>query len=129
MVDRFWSKVDITSDCWLWTASRLRGGYAAFWAGVYLESGYPRPSYGHVWIWEQENGPLPEGMQLDHRCRIRHCVRPSHLEVVTNQENSQRGADLRVVIDRLTSLIEQLELSSLDKVMLEQTLAVLQSKL
>jgi hypothetical protein len=36
-------------------------------------------------------GPIPEGLQLDHLCRVRRCVRPDHLELVTSRENSLRG--------------------------------------
>ncbi|WP_353848602.1 HNH endonuclease signature motif containing protein [Cellulomonas sp.] len=41
--------------------------------------------------WEQENGPIPPGMQLDHLCRVRECVNPLHLELVTQRENILRG--------------------------------------
>lgn len=37
------------------------------------------------------DGPIPDGMQVDHLCRVRACVRRSHLEVVTPRENVLRG--------------------------------------
>jgi hypothetical protein len=40
-------------------------------------------------------GPVPEGMELDHLCRVRHCVNPSHLEVVTHSVNVIRGNEAR----------------------------------
>jgi transposase len=46
---------------------------------------------GHRWFWEQRNGPVPEGYDLDHLCRVRHCVNPDHLEVVLPIENKRRG--------------------------------------
>jgi hypothetical protein len=36
-------------------------------------------------------GPIPDGLVLDHLCRVRNCVRPEHLEVVTFRENVLRG--------------------------------------
>ncbi len=36
-------------------------------------------------------GPIPEGLELDHLCRVRHCVNPDHLEAVTHRENIRRG--------------------------------------
>lgn len=82
--DRFWSKVNKTEECWLWTG------------GTSGESGYGkyairRVSFrAHRLAWEEENGPVPDGLQLDHLCGVRLCVRPSHLEPVTGKENIRR---------------------------------------
>jgi hypothetical protein len=45
----------------------------------------------HRWSYEYHVGPIPDGLQLDHLCRVRRCVNPWHLEPVTNRVNSQRG--------------------------------------
>jgi len=37
------------------------------------------------------NGPIPEGLDLDHLCRNRWCVNPEHVEPVTRRENLIRG--------------------------------------
>lgn len=37
------------------------------------------------------NGPLPPGLELDHLCRNKSCVRPDHLEAVTHRENMRRA--------------------------------------
>lgn len=72
------------SGCWLWLWSVNPSGYALF-----------RQSKGtilaHRISYERQRGPIPDGMQLDHLCRVRCCVNPTHLEVVTNQENARRG--------------------------------------
>lgn len=45
----------------------------------------------HRVVWEALNGPIPEGMVIDHLCRNRSCVNPMHLEPVTVKENNLRG--------------------------------------
>ena len=45
----------------------------------------------HRLLYESLFGPLAEGLQLDHLCRNRACLRPSHLEPVTQKENIRRG--------------------------------------
>ena len=85
--DRFWSKVDTGGECWLWLASLYPGGYGNFWDGT-------RHVRAHRWAYERLVGPIPEGLQLDHLCRVRVCVNPDHLEPVTNRENIMRGEGL-----------------------------------
>ncbi|MFB8071098.1 HNH endonuclease signature motif containing protein [Streptomyces californicus] len=85
---RFWAKVEHdvhTPDrCWEWTASRTRGGYGLF--------GLPgKTALAHRLAYELERGPIPAGLDLDHRCRNRVCVNPWHLEPVTERENALRG--------------------------------------
>jgi hypothetical protein len=45
----------------------------------------------HRLFYEQLVGPIPDGLQLDHLCRVRHCVNPDHLEPVTQTANVLRG--------------------------------------
>lgn len=81
---RFWAKVEKTETCWLWTGYRDRGGY-----GQFSVDGKQRKPHRVAYEWTV--GPIPEGLQLDHLCRVRHCVRPDHLEPVTCAENLRRG--------------------------------------
>lgn len=71
------------SGCWLWQRS-LQFGYGT----AHLNG---KRSRAHRFVYELLVGPIPEGMCIDHLCRVRHCVNPAHLEVVTNKENVLRG--------------------------------------
>ena len=88
--ERFWEKVDATGDCWEWTSSRTRKGYGGFRA----VSGW---ASAHRWAYEHLVGPIPPGLQIDHLCRVRHCVNPDHMEPVTNQVNQLRGTALNAL--------------------------------
>ncbi len=50
----------------------------------------PRPVKAYLIAYEAERGPIPEGMTLEHRCRRRACIRPSHMLIVTMSENLYR---------------------------------------
>lgn len=86
MSESFWSRVDATGDCWLWTGPFDRDGYGAF---------SKRRSGAHRFAYETLVGPIPAGLVIDHLCRVRACVNPDHMEPVTIRENVQRGARLR----------------------------------
>lgn len=101
---RFWSKVnkngpvpDYRPDlgpCWLWTAGTNglteRNGYGRIWV-------VDRDVLAHRWSYEALVGPIPEGLELDHLCRVHLCVRPSHLEPVTTRVNNLRGTSVAAV--------------------------------
>jgi hypothetical protein len=80
---RFWSKVDRSGSCWLWTARRNRDGYGIFWFDG-------RSWFAHRWSYEQAAGPVGD-LSLDHLCRVRACVNPAHLEAVPIVDNIRRG--------------------------------------
>lgn len=47
----------------------------------------------HIAMFVCENGPIPPRKQVDHKCRNRLCVRPTHLEMVTHKQNQRRRAE------------------------------------
>lgn len=77
------------SGCWLWTASTNQKGY-----GRTELTG--RSMLAHRAVWISLVGPIPAGMQLDHRCRVRCCVNPDHLRVVTPRENTNAPGSLHL---------------------------------
>jgi hypothetical protein len=70
--------------CWLWTGTKTGDGYGSV--------GFEAVTWRvHRLVYVNLVGPIPEGLQLDHLCRVRHCCNPEHLEAVTGQENQRRG--------------------------------------
>lgn len=89
---KFWAQVEVTGSCWLWLGRRDRDGYG-YGPGCRGFSRAHRASYSYL------VGPIPEGMQLDHLCRVKHCVNPDHLEPVTVQENNARRKKYNIKAD------------------------------
>ena len=78
--------VDKTDTCWLWTGA-LSSGYGMLRIGG--RGGHNR--YVHRVAYEELVGPIPDGLEIDHLCRVRACFNPAHLEPVTPQQNVRRG--------------------------------------
>lgn len=89
--ERLRSKIDVTETCWLWRASTVKG-YGQFRVGTKIRK-------AHVVVYELLVGPVPDGLELDHTCRQRHCVRPDHLDPVTRAENLRRSPIARSAIN------------------------------
>jgi hypothetical protein len=84
-LERFMSYVEKTDGCWLWRGTLTWDGYGLF-RNLGSRTGAHRHAYQFL------VGPIPEGLQLDHLCRVRNCVNPAHLEPVTAAENTRRAA-------------------------------------
>lgn len=74
----------VETGCWIWLGELNRNGYGR----VCVKGKRP---VAHRHVYETLVGPIPEGLLLDHLCRVRCCVNPSHLEPVTPKENTLRG--------------------------------------
>jgi len=85
--EKFWKRVDKRSpdECWLWLGPLNEDGYGE---RFYVNG---KRFQVHVYSYTISVGPVPPGLQLDHLCRVRHCVNPKHLEPVTCKVNILRG--------------------------------------
>lgn len=82
-IPRFWAKVDKTETCWLWTGAKVPNGYGA------ISIGHAKPYQAHRFSWEMHFGPIPNEMQVCHKCDVRLYVRPDHLFLGTRKDNMQ----------------------------------------
>lgn len=73
--------------CWLWQMHINKYGY-----GRLSRKKAGDTSLAHRISYEQFVGPIPDGFQIDHLCRVRNCVNPAHLEPVIYVENRRRRA-------------------------------------
>jgi hypothetical protein len=87
------------TPCWIWQLRltlpnhRSDGGY-----GKLRHKG--REYLAHRFYYQQAKGPVPEGLELDHLCRVRSCVNPDHLEPVTRLENMRRSGSSKLTIEQ-----------------------------
>lgn len=82
-------------ECWIWPGRPNADGYGT----IKVDGAYVR---AHRWVWQRLRGPIPEGLDLDHVCRVRNCVNPDHLEPVTRRENTRRGISVPAINGRRT---------------------------
>lgn len=74
-----------STPCWIWKGGTTKG------YGIIGMRNPNKTISAHKYYWEQKNGPMAEGFELDHLCKHTLCVNPDHLEAVTHQENLRRG--------------------------------------
>jgi hypothetical protein len=90
---RVWPRVTKTATCWLWQGARTQG-YGYVYLGGRSPTGSKLLGRVHRLTYQWEHGPIPPKLQIDHLCRVRHCVNPDHLELVTTAENTRRGINV-----------------------------------
>jgi hypothetical protein len=84
-------------ECWLWTGNQTHG-----YGSIRVEGHHLRV---HRVVYEAMRGPIPEGLTIDHLCRVRNCVNPAHLEPVTAVENVMRGETITGINARKTHCV------------------------
>ena len=83
--DRFWAKVDKSSECWNWLGYVDAEGY-----GHYHTRGQGMMR-AHRVAYSIATGRIPDGLVIDHLCRNTRCCNPAHLQAVTDRVNVMRG--------------------------------------
>lgn len=102
LVERFWRNVDTSAGpdaCWPWTGAVHPSGYGS----IYVRGSKTRLHKVHRFSFELANGPIPDGMEVDHTCHTkdcptpgwgdahRKCCNPAHLEGVDHTRNVRRS--------------------------------------
>lgn len=82
-------RVDPETGCFVWLLSTNEKGYAK----TYRDGKFRK---AHVVAWEERNGSVPDGLELDHTCKNRKCINPDHLEPVTHRENLRRSSRMKL---------------------------------
>ncbi len=101
----FYSIPEPNTGCLIWIGSTTHGMYGKVWT----------PDRGwllaHRASYEEYVGPIPEGLTLDHLCRLTLCINYYHLEPVTMRENLMRGNAASAINARRTHCKHGHELS------------------
>jgi hypothetical protein len=87
------------TPCWIWQGTRTVNDYGQLRVGN-------RSIRAHRFFYEQMVGSVPDGLVLDHLCRVHACVNPKHLEPVTDAENVRRGSLARLTTDDAIAIVQ-----------------------
>lgn len=79
--------------CWRWQGALWPNGYGKTSRAVH------GTQLAHRALYIEHRGPIPEGKDLDHLCRVRCCVNPTHLEPVSRSTNLTRGHEARTMCE------------------------------
>ena len=78
---KFWSKVDKSGDCWVWTGYMAESGHGKLVRNKKTLS-------AHRYSWILRNGEIQDDLVVRHKCKNAHCVNPDHLELGTKAQNA-----------------------------------------
>lgn len=80
--ERVFTRTDRSGDCWVWTGGLDHYGYGSIrFGGKTLKT--------HRVAYESAFGAIPPGLVIDHKCHTRSCIRPDHLQAVTQKQNQE----------------------------------------
>ena len=95
VLNRFWDKVEITNSCWNWSGGKNKAGYGRISINHVMV-------LAHRFIYEIMESKIPRGIVIDHLCRNRSCVNPSHMDITTIGQNCMRGDSPSAINSRKT---------------------------
>jgi hypothetical protein len=78
-------RIEVTDGCWLWHGTTQSNGYG--YTRWRLRNGEWGNARVHRLMYEDAVGDIPDGYEIDHICKVRNCVNPTHLRAVTHAEN------------------------------------------
>lgn len=84
--ESFWRRVKKSDACWIWTGATNSDGY-----GLICRKSPRVRLLAHRYVYTLLVATIPTGMVIDHKCSVRLCVNPSHLDIVTQAENARRS--------------------------------------
>lgn len=82
-------------SCWLWEGSKDNHGYGKVW-----DASLEKLVKTHRAMYELVIGRIPDGLVIDHLCRVPACCNPTHLEPVSQYENMQRSLTPTMITQR-----------------------------
>lgn len=88
------------TPCWIWQLERKPSGY-----GMDMRDG--KHILAHRGYYAARFGPIPEGLDVHHRCEVRECVNPDHLEAITHAENMRLAHEKTERNREMIALVEQ----------------------
>jgi hypothetical protein len=86
------------TPCWIWQRAINDAGYGALWTPE------RRKTRAHIYFYEKKFGKVPDGLQLDHLCRVRECCNPDHVEPVTPCVNVRRSLVTKLTPDQVLAI-------------------------
>lgn len=92
LIERIMRRIAIDANgCWVYPVTDKLSGYGRSTQNPESRGAKGKQIITHRATYMHFVGPIPDGLELDHLCRVRACCNPAHLEPVTRQENVLRG--------------------------------------
>lgn len=90
--ERFYDKINQTAGCWHWIGAKEGQGYGQLRVGGRANGKLLK---AHRISYELHIGPIPPGLVIDHKCRVKACVNPEHLRAITQKQNTENRSGAR----------------------------------